>query len=332
MPKPRSDETRADFLARCMGHKESRADFPSRDQRFSFCYAQWDKQEDLGSEDIRKRVNTRRLNQDNRRLDRRSRGGFARAIQAWMDKYVRFEISQIKPGNLPTIEPAPDDKASKSRIIKVDLSDLSSELQELITRFGLAAAKDGANRSLASLDDTENMIRGTLTRDAIENRDVVLGHVQLFLQGLDSSVNEIMATNKKAVEDAIKQVMLEAYDEGITDTRTLALRIKDRVKTMTEFSFERSYTIARTETLMASSAGSVDGYKITGVKQMEWLAYSSPRWPRRHDRMNGQKRPIDEPFYNETTGERMMFPGDMSRGAPIGEVINCRCSVAPLMD
>jgi hypothetical protein len=34
---------------------------------------------------------------------------------------------------------------------------------------------------------------------------------------------------------------------------------------------------------------------------------------------------IDQPFVSPLTGAQMMFPHDVSRGAPASEIIGCRC-------
>jgi len=41
MPKPNSDETRSDFLERCMGDDEAVADFPDAEQRYAVCNSIW---------------------------------------------------------------------------------------------------------------------------------------------------------------------------------------------------------------------------------------------------------------------------------------------------
>lgn len=50
MPKPRSSEEREDFLSRCMGDDEARADFPSQDQRYAYCVAVWEDEDGNGGE------------------------------------------------------------------------------------------------------------------------------------------------------------------------------------------------------------------------------------------------------------------------------------------
>lgn len=41
MPKPRDNETKDQFIARCMGDDESRRDFPDQAQRAAFCFSMW---------------------------------------------------------------------------------------------------------------------------------------------------------------------------------------------------------------------------------------------------------------------------------------------------
>jgi HK97 family phage prohead protease len=42
MPKPSSDETREDFLDRCMGDDEARMDFPQNEQRYAYCVSSYE--------------------------------------------------------------------------------------------------------------------------------------------------------------------------------------------------------------------------------------------------------------------------------------------------
>lgn len=45
-----------------------------------------------------------------------------------------------------------------------------------------------------------------------------------------------------------------------------------------------------------------------------------------HAEMDGQERGLNEPF-ETPSGDRLMYPGDNSLGAPAEETINCRCRV-----
>ena len=45
MPEPRADETREDWIARCMGDAEQRDSFPDADQRAAVCHARWEEKD-----------------------------------------------------------------------------------------------------------------------------------------------------------------------------------------------------------------------------------------------------------------------------------------------
>lgn len=50
-PDPRPDESREEFIERCMGDAEAVRDFPDEEQRFAFCSSRWDNREDVESDD-----------------------------------------------------------------------------------------------------------------------------------------------------------------------------------------------------------------------------------------------------------------------------------------
>lgn len=42
MPEPKPNESKEDFIERCMGDEEAKEDFPNIEQRLAFCESQWD--------------------------------------------------------------------------------------------------------------------------------------------------------------------------------------------------------------------------------------------------------------------------------------------------
>jgi uncharacterized protein with gpF-like domain len=48
-----------------------------------------------------------------------------------------------------------------------------------------------------------------------------------------------------------------------------------------------------------------------------------------HVEANGQIVPFKQPF--DVDGQSLMYPGDMSLGASIDNVINCRCVLVPII-
>lgn len=97
----------------------------------------------------------------------------------------------------------------------------------------------------------------------------------------------------------------------------------------------RTETIARTETIRSSNAGTQGLFKDWGVKKKEWLSTKDDRTRTYekgdefdHLEADGQVVGIDEPFV--VGGEELMYPGDPAGSE--GNVINCRCTELPVVE
>jgi HK97 family phage portal protein len=87
-------------------------------------------------------------------------------------------------------------------------------------------------------------------------------------------------------------------------------------------------TIARTEVLGATNAGTTFGYKQSGVvAQKQWLSAKDSRTRDAHAHANGEAVDLDKNF--EVGGEELEYPGDPN-GSP-SNIINCRCGVIPIV-
>ena len=94
----------------------------------------------------------------------------------------------------------------------------------------------------------------------------------------------------------------------------------------------RGEVIARTETISSMNAAREESYRqaieaggllpenVVGT----WQSGGDARTRDTHAQLHGQERHFGEPFESES-GARMMYPGDVSLGAPAEETINCRC-------
>jgi hypothetical protein len=89
----------------------------------------------------------------------------------------------------------------------------------------------------------------------------------------------------------------------------------------------RAETIVRTEMnriLNQSNQMRAEQYKEEGVEVVKVWQHSGAENPHPgHPEMNGQERPIDEPFDNPVTGNQLMYPNDPA--APASETVNCGC-------
>jgi phage putative head morphogenesis protein, SPP1 gp7 family len=91
----------------------------------------------------------------------------------------------------------------------------------------------------------------------------------------------------------------------------------------------RATTIARTEVVGASNFANFEAMRQSGViEEKEWIATRDDRVRDEHLAMDGQIKPINEPF-EAPGGERAMYPGDF--GLPELD-INCRCTTAAVIE
>lgn len=90
----------------------------------------------------------------------------------------------------------------------------------------------------------------------------------------------------------------------------------------------RTEMIARSETIRASNAGSIEIFRDWGVEKKEWLATQDDRTRPEHLAANGQVVGVDAAF--EVGGEYLTYPGDPA-GSP-ANTIQCRCTVLPVIE
>jgi len=138
---------------------------------------------------------------------------------------------------------------------------------------------------------------------------------------------------------------LSAYWQGLQDPTTMAKRIVDlqrqglgyqetsrRVAATYGAEFYRSERLVRSAYNTSSNYAHYRDLLEAGYTSGRWLTsedsrvrhpHGSQRWD--HRSADGQIRKLGEPFI--VTGELLLFPGDRSMGASIGNVINCRCTL-----
>jgi HK97 family phage portal protein len=142
--------------------------------------------------------------------------------------------------------------------------------------------------------------------------------------------------------DHLAQVLAQASDDGWSIPRTQdAIELtfeqwmrgeidpKDLEFVLARFPAHRTELIARTETIRASNGSSFNLFKQWRVPHHEWVATPDLRVRDDHGMADGQVVKVGEPF--QVGGYSMMFPGDMSHGAPIKQVANCRCTTVPFL-
>jgi SPP1 gp7 family putative phage head morphogenesis protein len=147
---------------------------------------------------------------------------------------------------------------------------------------------------------------GLLNRNAIY--ESVLTPMDLI--GLEENAHNVRVGIKRAITQGIIQGQ---------DVKTMSKMVKDAL----EKNANDATRIVRTETtgimnkarLDASDRAQTEGIKLLKV----WVATNDDRTRDRHAEINGEERPLNEPYSNG-----LMYPGDQS--GPADMVINCRCA------
>lgn len=129
--------------------------------------------------------------------------------------------------------------------------------------------------------------------------------------------------DKAGVRNRMKGELLQGLLKGESINK-----IARRFKTVSEKSMKDSIRIARTETTRVQNAAKMDigkeGQRLGFTMYKRWRATTDGRVREDHLAMDGVEVPQDEPF-TLPDGSKVMFPGDISMGAPPEQTINCRC-------
>lgn len=159
-----------------------------------------------------------------------------------------------------------------------------------------------------------------------------------IIQSLKESLSEgkgMLVTGNKLVVDVpehFNQKKLEQKAKKLSELvdATSYHAMYQSVEQQQCFEFYRARRIARTETLSAMNAATLEGWRqsqVVGGK--EWICACDKRSRRWHKEANGKQVSLEEPFL--VGGEKLMHPGDSSLGASAKNVIQCRCTMKSVL-
>jgi len=140
-------------------------------------------------------------------------------------------------------------------------------------------------------------------------------------------------TRDRRFDGIVRRAMRDGKPVQADQARKITGRMADRLL------YRRGETIARTELLKGLHAAQNEGIMQlvdSGVIKQEqvtneWDAANDPYTRDSHRAMDGQKRPLGEPFVSGL-GNQLLYPGDTSLGAPAEDVVNCRCVLRQSID
>lgn len=137
--------------------------------------------------------------------------------------------------------------------------------------------------------------------------------------------------------DEVYGLIVARVERGITDGDSLD-RVQADIRTIltssgTPYWRNRAMTVARTETIGAVNAGVYRAAQLDAEQRgdlapfKQWISTDDKRTRPTHVAADQQRTLLSEPF--RVGGAPLLFPGD-PRG-PASEVINCRCSLLPVV-
>ena len=142
-------------------------------------------------------------------------------------------------------------------------------------------------------------------------REEMLEHIAT--EGLEKVVGITATTIKTLKAELIAGIIAGEGSEA------LARRIRQATD---EYSYNRSLTIARTESHSTFLKGAYMTYELGGAENKQWMTIIDGRQRPSHSSLDGEIKRFDQPFSN-----KLMYPGDPKGRAE--EVVRCRCALLP---
>ena len=146
--------------------------------------------------------------------------------------------------------------------------------------------------------------------------DLLLPAVEDYMSSRVPPIVGVSNTLRKRVE----RTLLEGLARGESSRE-----LKDRVRAVFNTSSRRAQVIVRTEIASGYNNGRMIAGEKHGVRAWEWLTAGDEDVRDSHIINDGVRRETGKPFPNGLT-----FPHEP--GAPAEEVVNCRCTLVPVME
>jgi HK97 family phage portal protein len=258
--------------------------------------------------------------------------------QETIDTFQKFSfevlVAQIKAG-MPVVIKEIGSEISGNKTLNKDLeSDIEDEIVAATRKIWRGAYPALLSPSVTlGVGSQLQTIFGQKNKDAIAAlliQDADTRSAMLSARGLAGfqSVSQTTAAIMKAETDAVIQRIVDGMEQGRT-VNEIARDITDKVVVD---SWNRSKTIARTETLTAVSIGQKNA--IANIKKVlpdalkVWISANDEDVRDAHAETHGEQRTLDQDFLLKDKNGRdvpMELPRDVT--APPELTINCRCTV-----
>lgn len=218
-----------------------------------------------------------------------------------------------------------------------DLEDVFARQEEVVIRNLEQELKQIDVTALFSLPQWQEETNSAVTAHALEIMSAGFsnGFQRIGVEGVDFTSSHPMvrmsiaqiAQNHLSVQRTLSERLGETIQEGLVEGEDLPA-LTDRVdKLFEDYGTWKPREIAQTAATSGFETGQLRAYQEAGVAGRAWLSQRDSRVRSAHVGVDGQRRPLDEPF--DVGGYALRFPGDPL--APPRLTIWCRCSTRPIL-
>ncbi len=241
---------------------------------------------------------------------------FKRAVK----KFSAIQQEKVKEAVKSAVRADKTEEAIEKALKAQFNSSSDNAVKSALAPSWLETMKLGKENALEALGKEKSVKQDPMVSNALFNR-----WVERF--GL-MKAKEINTTTFDKLNKNLRAQLSEAIEQGESINNTIKRLMETCEGVYTELDSSRAEMIARTESATSMNYGSYATYKIEGVGKKEWISTRDDRTREAHIELDGTVVDMDEKFIAD--GEELDFPGDPSGSAE--QVINCRCTIAPVID
>ena len=253
----------------------------------------------------------------------------SRLITKFLDARVERAINEFMERWGEALQPMREDITRAIRNESIDLSSLENirvQIEPIIRNY----------TSDIQIVYSDGMREGArLGREIAGSRyslDIAYDRVPArVLERLDNLSSDIVDQNiMETLTDNTTRFIRQGQEQGL-DIDQIANNLNEELfdNRLEDYVAERN---ARTATISSSNDGARSAYEDSdAVVGIEWIAELDDRVREEHEEAHGQIIPAEDGYTFLVGNDYLYYPADL-RGGSAGNVINCRCTTAPVFE
>jgi hypothetical protein len=301
LPKPRAGEERANFVDRCIVDLNVVNDFRSMEQRMAVCNSLYEQEKEIKS--VSENWGTL-FEAELKRAERESIKDFR---DYYSSQYNKASAQFILTGNL--------NQADLSAYFQNN--DLQNMYRDMYEKIGLRFANWYAKH----------------WKKALAKATDINGYQSIWQAKFAYIGEQVGAQRVTLVAGTAKDTLIKITQQAMRDPQFMSLGDKEKARILRsqfdKYSDYQARRLVRTESTNAANFATMQSASdLFPAQEMNkvWITAIDGRERPAHHSANRQTVQFIKPFI--VGGESLMHPGDSNGSA--GNVINCRCSVAPI--